>query len=293
MTTWLCPLDFQTLHGSAISRDWSATDERRVIVAKGVFFHTFKMSTRNKCYPQWVRLTSSAILILIVGSVFGQPAPKKTSLTLKPLRETSKRHEIKCKVPVFGGGGLVARLANRTIALAIQEDVKMLKSRVAEDWAEKDHTPPAPYFLGIEPDVSLATDQLISLHLSAESFTGGAHGSLWLPAYNFGIVKGKPKKLTLQDLFLKSRDANDIVSRIVIAELRENGASSATSGGMTELSEHQANNFVISKKGLTFLFEPYSAGSWAEGMYMIEVPFSKLYGNLDPNGPLKSLFRKR
>jgi hypothetical protein len=207
----------------------------------------------------------------------------------KAINDKQKRLEIEAKYPAFGGQTPLAKLANRTLEARVLKEVRMVRARLKEDWSQKDFTPPAPYSLSIHPEVSVATPGLISLQLGCFAYLGGAHGAAWMPTYNFAIVNGKAKQLALQDLFQRKEDAIDTVSKLVIPKLREQGASSVVDGSLKKLTKEQANNFVVTKRGLEFIFEPYSVGSWAEGQRAVEIPFASLAAHLDKNGPLRSM----
>ncbi len=149
-----------------------------------------------------------------------------------------------------------------------------------------------PRYYHAAPHLSVNVPGLFCCYSTLESYMGGAHGMYWYKPSNFALLNGKPKLLALQDLFLKDVDAKKACSELVIAQLKGiDRADWVQDGSMTELSKEQAANFVITPAGITFLFEPYSAGSYASGSFEIKIRFAELAGKLNTQGPLKPLLK--
>lgn len=188
--------------------------------------------------------------------------------------------------PHFQDSGPVATFANHSLTVWaknqlagwLNEDVKGMNDM------EK---PTEPYEIEITPSVVAAQPELISLDMQVYSYTGGAHPNTNYLTFNYGLVRGRAKLLTLTDLFRRWTKPLGIISKFVIAKLKEDKASWVVEGTTTALTKMQGDEFVITRKGLLYIFSPYEMGSYAEGKYTVEVPFAGIRKYLDPGGPLK------
>lgn len=195
------------------------------------------------------------------------------------------------KYPQFGGSSPLAAFANRQLAQehegALAEFLRDAKASIAEMGR------PNPWWYEMQRtnQVALATPEIISVHGYIYSYGGGAHPNHQMPCRVYGLVGGKPARLTLQSLFRKGVDGSRIVSPIVIGQLMRAGASGIEDGRIIELDKDLREMFYVTPKGLQFVFEHYSVASYAEGAFDAFVPFSEIRSSLDPNGPLRSLLK--
>ena len=139
--------------------------------------------------------------------------------------------------------------------------------------------------------ISYASQTLLSLNLSNYESVGAAHPNITLEAFNFGLVHGKPKHLDLQDLFKPDVKAASELSDLLMKALRKMHLSFIEDGTVKELTAMQFNNFVITTKGLSYMFSAYEVASYAEGPQFVDLSFKQLQG-LDPNGPLKGIWKR-
>lgn len=137
--------------------------------------------------------------------------------------------------------------------------------------------------------VSVASRDLISLYYQDFMWTGGAHPNTNYVCSSYGYVNGKTVKLHVNDLFKSGVDVKQVVSRVVIPKLRDMGAQWVVDGEMKECSDENLSCFVITPTTLTFIFRPYAAGPYAQGEFMVKVPFAEFGDALNRSGPLKSL----
>ncbi len=143
------------------------------------------------------------------------------------------------------------------------------------------------YELLVEPVPKMDTALVCSGYVRSYAFTGGAHGYTYFESMNLGPMG---KRISLQDLFAKGVDGRREASFAVLQQLLKTGQGSGVQdGNWTELTPEQVKNFVMTPKGLMFLFGSYDLGSYAEGTFEIEVPYSDIRG-LDLKGPYGNLF---
>jgi len=183
-------------------------------------------------------------------------------------------YEISATVPRFLGNDL-AGLASREVA-------RVARSRTDSFQREFDSNPKPERvgYLDWSTVVSLASDSWISLYAQCDHYSGGAHPNYDFAGLNFGYVNGKPKRLVLADLVVPGLDPVQVASELVIPKLRTMGASSVAEGEVERLSKEQADNFVVTQAGITWLFAPYEVASYAEGSFMVKVKWEEMQGKV-------------
>lgn len=141
--------------------------------------------------------------------------------------------------------------------------------------------------------VAFAVPGFFSGLTTVSSYTGGAHPRLEYWPYNLAYVGTSLREFLLSDLFVSGTDVPALLSPLVAAQLREQGA---TVPAGTVFAEADLAIFTVSPAGLTIVFPPYTVGSWAEGTWWVSIPFTQLDTApntvdpvLDHAGPLRHL----
>jgi len=211
--------------------------------------------------------------------------------TIRQISDVSKgRWAAIIKYPVFQAPANVRTLANRTIESWARRELAQFGQEARSYFRNPGPGSRLPWTYEVRFTLSDAGNNVISCMATIFTFTGGAHPNTTFQFFNFGMVKGKPKQLTLQDLFKPHVRALDEVGNLVIGKLLNNmNAEWVQNGQVRHLTKQQGDQFVISKSGLTYHFEPYAMGPYAVGSFEVPVAFSELTGMLDPKGPLKGL----
>lgn len=230
-------------------------------------------------------ITLAASLTL---AILGQPS---ASPVRSVLAKVPGMYEVEAKYPVLRGTSAVVKLANATLKADAERFVKTAVQELNSEFLPKgSQRPPNPYGYSLTSEVKYLGPDLVSVVSFAYSYTGGAHPNHYYVTSNFGLVGGKAKKLNIGDLFRpKFAFLNEITTN-VMPELVRREAGWVESGAITEIDYPRANIFSVDKKGVTFYFEAYSVGSYAEGDYVVSVPFTEFTG-LDKAGPLRPLLR--
>ena len=114
---------------------------------------------------------------------------------------------------------------------------------------------------------------------------GTPHPSASLEFFNFNLSNGE--LIHLSDLVNKGTKGklNKIAEKILYKEYGRDMWD--FEDGEFELND----NFEISDKGLTFLFNQYEIGPYAIGMPEIFIPYSKMKGLIKEDGVLKQFFK--
>lgn len=142
----------------------------------------------------------------------------------------------------------------------------------------------APMRLDCDLDMHHCSPQLVSLLASQYTFTGGAHGNTDYTSLTFAWLDGAPFRLDLWDLFTNPAAALKEIATCCAADLARQGASEAAKvpGKPVEFFR----NFTVSRNGLSLAFAPYAVGAYAEGAFLVTIPWSRLTRFTDPAGAL-------
>lgn len=137
--------------------------------------------------------------------------------------------------------------------------------------------------------IEYVTPGLLSALVTASNYTGGAHSNVTYWSYNVALVGTRLRPYGLGDLFLPDSGWAAELSRLVLADLREQEAAFVMSGMVSELSADDLQVFLLSPAGLQFILAPYQVGPWSAGTYTVTVPLSAVRRLLDPDGPVRQL----
>ena len=227
-----------------------------------------------------------ALSVALIAGVGSRGPVKYTSVTISKVRKSY--WSVSVTYPRFQSTTAVTALANHELSRLSHVWVHEWATGVTKDMEK----PTMPWLQEYTPTVVSARGEIISLQMTQYSDTEGAHPNTAHFTYNFGFVGSGAKLLTLRDLFKPGTQALAIVSKIVIAKLKEKDASWIQDGTEKALDAKQGDEFVIKPDRLTYIFSPYEMGSYAEGTYEIDVPFATLAAKLNPSGPLRILLHK-
>jgi Deacetylase PdaC/Protein of unknown function (DUF3298) len=128
--------------------------------------------------------------------------------------------------------------------------------------------------------ISYASERLLSLLETINSYTGGAHGNLGFASHNFLTEEAGVRKIELRDPFTENADLKPVLE-FITENLKQQNASFIVDGSVT-LTEADISVFTLSPKGLTFHFSPYAVASYAEGPLEVVIPFELIKDKLRP-----------
>lgn len=150
-------------------------------------------------------------------------------------------------------------------------------------------------YIDIGYDVTLATDDLISVSFGVSTYSrGAAHPNHHTFAVNYDLKSGTSLKLA--DLFKPNSDYLKIISRYCIDDLKKQAGQEEYSAEMIDEgagpNPENYESWNISKKGLAITFDPYQVASYAEGPKNVVVPYAALKDVVKPDGPLLTVMNK-
>jgi hypothetical protein len=149
---------------------------------------------------------------------------------------------------------------------------------------EPDETPAAelyPHGLEFEiagPVVTHFSPGLVSLVLSRYEYAGGAHPNSGFVTITARIEGGRVRELTLAGLFKPDAPFLDTLSPLLLDDLKRQEAAFVVDGTVAELGPDDLDLFTVSRKGITFYFQPYAVGPYVQGPFESAVSWDALSG---------------
>jgi len=235
-------------------------------------------------------LNMRKLVILLVSALvpFASSAATYKRAELKEAK--AGWYEAKLSYAIFSGSSL-ATAANRSYA---EEMVKLKQFVQQSKEFQKEETgkPENPNYYDAGGHVTMDRPDLIAVDYPIDEFLGGAHGNQFFRPYCYGIVQGRPVRLTIKNIMRPGIDALNSINKVLLAKLRKDErAAWIEDGTVKSVTLQQANRFSLTAKGLHFVFDPYEMGPYAAGPIDVDVSFRELRPYLNPNGPLHSLLR--
>lgn len=120
------------------------------------------------------------------------------------------------------------------------------------------------------PDVASVTFNIYS-------YSGGAHGNLFIRCLNYDLVTGR--QLVFDNLFKDREKALQLLSEISGAKLRAELGEEADEEMIKAGSAPDLNNFLnlsLAPQGLFIEFQPYQVGPWSIGPQRVEITLADL-----------------
>jgi hypothetical protein len=187
-------------------------------------------------------------------------------------RDIEGRLDVHLSYPIFHGSTALTKFASEQAKECVLDQFEEFKRTV-----DVDNPPPntghVPLFR-LTSVVSVVSWDLIAVFVESYSDPGDAHGMMTRLPMNFGIVNGKPKKLRLADLLIEGAEPEDVITNKLFPLLQE--AKRKRGWERLWFTPAQQEKFVITPVGLSWTFGDYDVGPYAEGGYIIKVPWSDL-----------------
>ncbi|MHB9026630.1 MAG: DUF3298 and DUF4163 domain-containing protein [Armatimonadota bacterium] len=133
-------------------------------------------------------------------------------------------------------------------------------------------------------------DDLLSLLVTDEEYTGGAHGNTGYRSVAYRISGGALKPFGLAEIFKPNAGYLPALSKRLVTELRRQQAGWITDDSVNMFKEGDLDVFTFTPKTLVFVFAPYAVGPYAQGSFFAPVPFKALEDYLNTKGPLARFF---
>jgi hypothetical protein len=133
---------------------------------------------------------------------------------------------------------------------------------------------------------TLLRAQLVSVRCDEYEYAGGAHGMTVALGWTWRIDGDEVTKLALNDIFVEPWIAT--VDTAVIDSLRRQEAQWVIDGSLKSVAD-MLHTWNLTPTGVTFAFNPYEAGPYAQGPMDALIPWNALAKVIRRPGPLDPL----
>jgi len=139
------------------------------------------------------------------------------------------------------------------------------------EWMDSEYSFSSPFLNQVNVSAEYLGPQWISLIFESYQYTGGAHGNSYYRCRNLQKINGDWKELELQNI-LRNPARLEALQIRVMELLEEEGAS--------WVDEHEPGksflkHFTLTPLGISFFFQPYEVGAYAEGSYKVFIPWDE------------------
>lgn len=140
--------------------------------------------------------------------------------------------------------------------------------------------------------VAYQNTNIISFIYEAFSYTGGAHGQENTLYFNFNRTANKV--LNLNDILIKNYHPElTKIAEEIFRKNEELTAEEPLNGYFFENNTFSLNNnFLITKNGLQFMYNPYEIKAYAFGQTIILIPYQKINHLINENSILAQYINK-
>ena len=183
--------------------------------------------------------------------------------------------ELEARWPVYAGAGPHGSIdLNRAVLDRIDRWFADRRSRDSPDWwaGLRERAMADEWQGSLWVETVWAEGEVVSLHVLDYAYTGGAHGMTSNGGWTFVRDGNRWGTVLLPDLFRPGSAWRTRLSREAAARLRAAGASWVPDDPEVE----DGRTFTIAPGGLRLYFDPYEVGSYAEGTYVVWLPWNRL-----------------
>jgi len=150
-----------------------------------------------------------------------------------------------------------------------------------------DYVPPTGYTQDYAIGVAYADARLVSLLTTNYMDAGGAHPNTVFTSEVFAMDGEKPRLISLDDLFTPgSGYLNALFARVTTDIKRQKKARGVSQEIWDTFTTKDLNVYTLSPRSITFVFSPYVAGAYVEGVYDVTIPYTEIARFINPDGPL-------
>lgn len=203
----------------------------------------------------------------------------------KTIRETNRAQKlsIKAQYPVMTGSAAAADFNRRAL--------EMIRKEIAD--FKKDLGPPEAQdqtrTLEISCIPSLVDSRLASIGFSAYTFTNGAHPNTNSFVFNYDLKK--KHEVMLGDLFKSGSNYLKTISDYCIRHLKNKDSDMEWLNNGAGPKDENYRSWVITRTGISVMFDAYQVASYAEGPKAVVVPWRTVRAHIDKNGVAGHLVR--
>ncbi|MEH7288293.1 hypothetical protein COD13_22785 [Priestia megaterium] len=156
------------------------------------------------------------------------------------------------------------------LAKETQQANKELKEQEKED--RENGWSPGPYYQNMKYSVPYNQDNILSISITYDEYSGGAHGNAWIDTYNYDLLKAK--QLSLKDVIKNQTQlgkVNKYIRDQMIVRNKKGAGFEVKDFKSVNLTQDQ---FYYTSGGIVIIFGEYEYGPYANGINFFKVPYS-------------------
>lgn len=188
-----------------------------------------------------------------------------TEIKKETFSEDARHYVLEVEYPVTDNASVNAYIREFTDSV-----IENYKKDVT--WAESVENPKDEHLSLTVTYESIATEKIKNYRFTIGTYTGGAHGLQATKVMRF-TPDGRP--VAVEGLFTDTKSALQAIAPVVKRELAKGDFANAdwiAEGAAPDIANYQ--NIIVTNKGITVVFDPYSVAAYAAGMQEIAVPLS-------------------
>lgn len=141
--------------------------------------------------------------------------------------------------------------------------------------------------------ITFNSDNILSLEISENLYTGGAHGNSSFSLFSFNLENGE--QIKLDDIFKGDYKTvlNKVGEKIFREHYQADPSQSLYDQGFFGFENGFAlnENFDLYKGGIKFQFNPYEAGAYVLGAPEVFIPWSEIRDIVRTDGPVERMLK--
>lgn len=218
-----------------------------------------------------VRFCWIGMLFCLMLAPLAMAAGKAETVRNMTISETTPSLQIEVRYPVLG---------IKAVDDDIQDWAKQLVTSFKDDFTEESRAvegTPTPYSLNVNYTVLRPSPAAVSVVWEIGSYTGGAHGSLYLSTANYTVPQGQV--IEFAEVFGKPEVALETLSTICYRQLGEQLGDLRVDDMLREGTAPRLENFAniaLLPTGVRIYFSPYEVAPWAAGLQQVDIPLEQL-----------------
>jgi len=133
------------------------------------------------------------------------------------------------------------------------------------------------------------SEDLISLYGCCFRYYAHPHGCIRYEGRTFWEKDHAIRELALDELFIQDSGYTSFIIGYCEAVLKATGAGYYTPDYpiVPVITPFDIRTFILTKKGMTIIFQPFIVGTWTEGPDYVVIPYEDLKPFIRPQGPLE------
>jgi hypothetical protein len=196
-------------------------------------------------------------------------------------------YSTKLVLPQFGTKGFL-RYASYITKIAAQSERDRFLATVFPGGQRMDKQRREVRFTS-KPLVTFYEPKLISLVLMVEEDNAGAHPHSVPMTFTFASTPNSAYEVHLADIFREGSPYAEGINRLLLEQLVKDPRSWAKEQHLKAVPAELLESFVVTPKGLLYVFEPATIGPHAAGVIDALIPGSKVAPWIPSGSPLQSL----